>query len=289
VPLCPPAEALRARVACGLLGAALLLATAVAAGADPAAAPSAPSSPAPSAAVASDAPAEPAARRAPPSASEIDAALKALRADPDLAGERTERTLQFKRDDPRKPRDTSSVERWLIEFFRWLGEAGRFLMWALGAIGIALLLWFIARALAERGGAGALRLDLPSHVGALDIRPDSLPDDVGAAAWDLWQRGDLRAALSLLYRGALSRLVHDFTVPIKAASTEGECVALAQQHAPATAATLFAELVGVWQLAVYGGRMPTANTVQRLCREFDAVLTARIAGAPAAAAAQAAP
>lgn len=220
-------------------------------------------------------------RAAPPSAAAIDAALKALRADPNLAADRIERKLAFKRGDARKPRDLSSIERWLGEFFRWLGEAGRFVMWVLGAIGIGLLLWFIARALAQRGSAGAARLDLPSHVGKLDIRPDSLPDDVGAAVWDLWLRGELRAALSLLYRGALSRLVHDFAVPIKAASTEGECVALAQQHAPRPAAALFADLVGVWQPAVYGARMPAASTVQRLCSEFSAVLAAPTAAASA--------
>ncbi len=222
-----------------------------------------------------------AARTAPPSAAAIDAALKALRADPNLAADRIERKLAFKRGDARKPRDLSSIERWLGEFFRWLGEAGRLVMWVLGAIGIGLLLWFIARALAQRGSAGAARLDLPSHVGQLDIRPDSLPDDVGAAVWDLWLRGELRAALSLLYRGALSRLVHDFAVPIKAASTEGECVALAQQHAPRPAAALFADLVGVWQPAVYGARMPAARTVQRLCSEVSAVLAAPAAAASA--------
>ena len=41
----------------------------------------------------------------------------------------------------------------------------------------------------------------PSHVRDLDIRPESLPDDVGAAALALWQRGEQRAALALLYRG----------------------------------------------------------------------------------------
>ena len=53
-----------------------------------------------------------------------------------------------------------------------------------------------------------------SHVRDLDVRPESLPDDVGAAAWALWQAGKVPAALSLLYRGALSRLIHRFEVPI---------------------------------------------------------------------------
>ena len=47
----------------------------------------------------------------------------------------------------------------------------------------------------------------------------------GCAA--LWDRGDHRAALALLYRGLLSRLVHVHRVPIRDSSTEGDCLALA--------------------------------------------------------------
>ena len=104
---------------------------------------------------------------------------------------------------------------------------------------------------------------------SLDIRPETLPDAVGAAAAQLWQQGEHRAALSLLYRGALSRLVHGHAVPIRAASTEGECVALARSRLDAQAAAFFARLVAAWQLAVYGARLPDALQVTEMCREFD--------------------
>lgn len=279
MPSRPWADPRRAPLRHALPAAALLLAATAGAWADQAPAPAAPA--------AERAGVEP--PGSPPSAAEIDAALKALRADPDLAGERTERTLRLKRGNPGQPRNTSDFDGWLRELIRWLDETGRVVVWIVGVIGITLLLWFVARAAAQRAGAGAARIELPSHVGALDIRPDSLPGDVGTAAWALWQRGETRAALSLLYRGALSRLVHGFGVPIKAASTEGECVALARRHASATAAELFAELVGVWQPAVYGARMPAASTVQRLCHAFGAVFTPPAAHGPQASAARVAP
>lgn len=216
--------------------------------------------------------AAPTAATAAPTEAQFDAALQALRDDPDLSGKKTERVLRLKRDEP-TPTKTPAWLRWIVEFFRWLGEAGRFLAWALGAVAVVVLIAFIARALRERESGGAHRLDLPSHVGELDIRPASLPDDVGAAAWDLWQRGELRAALSLLYRGALSRLAHDHGVPVRSSSTEGECVALARAHLAPPPATVFAELVGVWQLAVYGGRVPPPATVERLCRGFASAFT----------------
>ncbi|WP_374593966.1 DUF4129 domain-containing protein, partial [Aquabacterium sp.] len=111
--------------------------------------------------------------------------------------------------------------------------------------------------------------DLPSHVRELDIRPQSLPERVGEAAQCLWLQGAHREALSLLYRGMLSRLVHDHAVPIRAASTEGECVQLARGHVDARCGEFVSELVQAWQLAVYGARLPEAATVLALCEHFE--------------------
>jgi hypothetical protein len=123
---------------------------------------------------------------------------------------------------------------------------------------------------------------LPSHVQSLDIRPESLPVQIGEAAAALWQRGDYRAALSLLYRGALSRLVHEHGVPIRAASTEGECVALAGRRLAPASGEFFARLVQAWQVAVYGARLPVAEQALALCRDFDTCLPARPRPEPAA-------
>jgi hypothetical protein len=59
-------------------------------------------------------------------------------------------------------------------------------------------------------------------------------------------------------------------VPIRAASTEGECVALARARLDAERGTFFARLVSAWQLAVYGARLPDAQQALALCRDFDA-------------------
>jgi hypothetical protein len=115
----------------------------------------------------------------------------------------------------------------------------------------------------------------PSHVRDLDIRPESLPDDVGAAALALWERGEQRAALALLYRGTLSRLVHVHAVPIRASSTEGECLALARQRVPAATGRYATQLVETWTGAVYGAQTPAGSVVQALCGEFAAALDAK--------------
>ena len=114
----------------------------------------------------------------------------------------------------------------------------------------------------------------------LDIRPESLPDDIGAAALALWQQEQGRAALSLLYRGALSRLVHGHGVPVRAASTEGECVQLAARHVAPSASAFFGRLVGLWLGTVYGAHAPDAAVVLALCADFESQLPRRAALSP---------
>lgn len=212
----------------------------------------------------------------PLSRQQVQSAAERVGKDPDLATTISEKTLRLKDRDTKPEKNGTPELEWLIKFMRWLSETTRLLMWLAGALAVALLLVGLRRWIRARSPAAAgWRSPLPSHVQSLDIRPESLPDDVGQAAASLWQRGEHRAALSLLYRGALSRLVHDHAVPIRAASTEGECVALAARCVDAVRAGFFVRLVAAWQLAVYGARMPPADQALQLCRDFDIHLAPR--------------
>jgi Domain of unknown function (DUF4129) len=219
----------------------------------------------------------------PPTPQQIRDATEAVYNDPDLHGLKADRELRFKnREQPKEP-DPSPNLRWLRDLARWFSEAGRWLMWLGMAALAALLIVHLRRWIAVRGeAAGGRALALPSHVRDLDIRPQSLPDDLPAAVRALWQRGESRAALSLLYRGALSRLVHDHAVPVRAASTEGECATLAARHLDSERGAFVARLIGLWQLAVYGARLPDGNAVLAVCDEFDARLPRRVAAATTA-------
>jgi Domain of unknown function (DUF4129) len=213
----------------------------------------------------------------PPTPQQVRDATEAVYNDPDLHGLKADRELRFKNREQPKEIETSAELRWLRDLVRWFSEAGRWLMWLGMAALAALLIVYLWRWIAVRGDAAAGRaLTLPSHVRDLDIRPESLPDDLPAAVRALWQRGESRSALSLLYRGALSRLVHDHAVPVRAASTEGECATLAAQHLDANRGAFVARLIGLWQLAVYGARLPDANAVLAVCDEFDARLPRRV-------------
>ena len=90
----------------------------------------------------------------------------------------------------------------------------------------------------------------------------------------LWVAGERRAALSLLYRGALSRLVHSYQVAIGDSSTEGDCLRLARAALPAERGDFVATLVSAWQLAVYGDRPLANEQVLGLCDDFERMLPA---------------
>jgi len=125
------------------------------------------------------------------------------------------------------------------------------------------------------------RFVAPTHVRSLDIRPETLPSDIGAAARSLWDAGNHRAALALLYRGLLSRLTHVHSVPIRESSTEGDCLALAAKHLTVSKREYTARLIHVWQLSVYGGEDIQSASVRALCDDFAPALDIAAAGGSA--------
>ncbi len=210
-----------------------------------------------------------------PAASEVQAAASTVAADPLMGGEDKVRYLRFKKsDEPAKKEDRTRTPPtgWWVELIQNLGTGMRIAIWLVGA---ALFIWVLLRLrdwLKLRGAPVAVAAVAPTHVGSLDIRPESLPEHIGAAARELWQRGQPRAALSLLYRGALSRLVHEHAVPIRAASTESDCLTLSEPRLAPSAHRFLSQLVAGWQTVAYAGRDMDPLDFEQLCAGFDAHL-----------------
>jgi hypothetical protein len=207
---------------------------------------------------------------------EVVDALAQERADPEFQDTEKTHVLRWKnqRKQDAKP-DPSYLAflHWLREASRWVARAGRWFLWLVGAAVVAVVAVSLRYWIRERADAiGTQAALLPQRVGALDVRPESLPDDIGAAARELWIGGEGRNALSLLYRGALSRLIHRHAVGIRAAHTESECLRLARARLGADAGEYFSRLVATWQRAVYGAQEPESEGVFRLCEDFDSRL-----------------
>ena len=211
---------------------------------------------------------------------EMARARDTVKADPLVAPQRTFKSLKWR--DAGSPRRSSTPAwmAWIVGLFTWFGESARYLLWAVAAV-LAVLLVRYVFAVARPHVTLAVDEPLipPTHVRDLDIRPEHLPDDIGAAARTLWDDGHQRAALALLYRGLLSRLAHAHNVPIADSTTEGDCLQLTALHLPAARRDYASRLVGVWQRAVYGREAIDTAAVHDLCGDFSAAMNAVRPGA----------
>jgi hypothetical protein len=213
-----------------------------------------------------------------PTRAEVAAAVAKLKADPNLgAPTSTRKLVRNSQAEAAVAKESPSWLQWIGAAFAWLAGTARALLWV-GAILLAGVLGlYIKRFLQSRGERSVpLRFSTPTHVRDLDIRPESLPDDIGGAALELWERGEHRAALALLYRGLLSRLAHVHSVPIRDSSTEGDCLTLAAAHLPAARSAYMGRLIRIWQRAVYGSVEPSAEEFHALCAGFAAAADAPV-------------
>ncbi|MEO7577634.1 MAG: hypothetical protein ABIT83_08465, partial [Massilia sp.] len=139
------------------------------------------------------------------------------------------------------------------------------------AAAIVAVGWLLHRYFDAFARFGGPRLPaMATEVGGLDIRAESLPADVGAAARALWAEGRRRAALALLYRATLSRLVTEDRLAVRQGDTEGDCLRLARQAEQAgrtSRARLDVALTAttLWLEGAYADRWPDQG------RMFDAI------------------
>jgi Domain of unknown function (DUF4129) len=213
-----------------------------------------------------------------PTRAEVADAVTKLNADPNLGAARNTRKLvrnsHAEAAEPANPHSPSWL-LWIGEAFAWLARTARVLLWMVAILLVGILGLYIKRFAQSPGERSVpLRFSMPTHVRDLDIRPESLPNDIAGTALELWQREEHRAALALLYRGLLSRLAHVHGVPILDSSTEGDCLTLAAAHLPATRSVYAGRLIRVWQRAVYGNIEPSTEECRALCADFAAAVDA---------------
>ena len=162
---------------------------------------------------------------------------------------------------------------WLIDivqgFLRGFAMFGEILLWLTAGGVLAFLIVWLLRNRGLLGDSIAPRRQadtLPMTLAGLDIRPETLPADVVTEARRQFARGEIRVGLSLLYRGALSILVHRDHLEIPASATEGECLRLAKQVQSAERQAYLQRLTGVWQELAYAHRVPAHQVVEQLCQ-----------------------
>jgi len=150
-----------------------------------------------------------------------------------------------------------------------LGSLIQALAWGLGAVAlIALTLALVRYFRQQNDGGGKAPREAPTHLFGLDVRPQSLPADVVAAALELWRAGDARAALALLYRASIAALVEKHGLVLESSDTEGDCLSRTRSVAPGPRAEFFARLTQAWLLCAYARREPESASFEALCADW---------------------
>jgi hypothetical protein len=165
----------------------------------------------------------------------------------------------------------------LAEFWNSIDAVALFfeaLLWA-AMLGLAaLLIWRYRQWL----GAFVRRIGLPqraatppsSQLFGLEVTAQSLPADIAGTAEQLWAEHP-RAALGLLYRALLSRLLEDYRLPLNSAFTESEVLHLIEGLEQPELTTFSQTLTLHWQNLAYGHRLPPDELRESLCHAWRRV------------------
>lgn len=147
-------------------------------------------------------------------------------------------------------------------------ELFRVLAYLLIAIALGYIALVIYRNLGKFAGATKAPYRPPQTLFGLDVRPESLPKDIRAAALRLARNGELRAALALLYRASLVTLIQKDHVELQGSDTEHECVDRAAKKISPPRLGYLTRLVSSWERVAYAQEPVPADAVIALCEDW---------------------
>jgi hypothetical protein len=156
--------------------------------------------------------------------------------------------------------------------FKPVAQGLEVLLWSLLIGGVALVIWRYRdwlRTFVSQRGARIPKAAKPSpaQLFGLELGTETLPEDIASTAEQLWPNQP-REALGLLYRGLLSRLLHDFNLPLKSADTEGQVLQRVHQLQQPQLLAFSDELTRHWQNLAYGHHLPPVSAQQKLCNDW---------------------
>ena len=155
-------------------------------------------------------------------------------------------------------------------FMQLVAEILRGVVWILVGGVLLYALYWVLRRLNWIGAPQRSEWTPPTTLFGLDVRPESLPQDVAAAAARLARSGNLIGALSLLYRGTLVALLHRDQIEFVSGDTEADCLIKTRSRLAAPTYAYLSRLLSVWETAAYAHRMPPQPEVEQLASEWPA-------------------
>ncbi len=211
--------------------------------------------------------------------------IKKILSGDDFAKKRTvERWRFIDLDDEQKKSEREKVPEWIINIVEYferndsnvvaLSRGLEFFLWA---ILVGLIVFFVVRYREQLGGffnnfgAQTPVPDLPSSMFGLDIKQDSIPEDVIQAARSAWSSDQPRDAVAILLRSSLILLLHEHNCRFFDSDTEAECCDRIDQQAPQAVSVYMRKLVTAWQSIAYAHVAPSDAVFDQLCQQWSEV------------------
>ena len=177
---------------------------------------------------------------------------------------RVKRWVTIKKDELPTLAGDEGFLKSFSKLFSFLVEFG---LWLLIGIGILLLFYFRdhwLHLLNIQVGKKKSDYESPEVMFGMDVRPESLPNDIPGEAQALWQKGQQRESLSLLYRGALVQLINKESVQLQNSFTEGDVLRHAKNKLSDMKQAYLVRLTQQWRLIAYAHRNPSEEDMQIL-------------------------
>ena len=176
--------------------------------------------------------------------------------------------LRFKNNDDTENRD-EPADPLSRDFIQFIAQLFEIVLWTIPL----LVLWglYRYRHLWPRLFNRPLQTDeqtIPEVVFGLDIRKESLPEDIPLTAQKLWHENRQREAVGILYRGALRELFTRYSIELPPGATEGDCLNLIRKYDAGSTLSYFGDLTRLWQMIAYAHRSPKQENFDLLCRTW---------------------
>lgn len=97
---------------------------------------------------------------------------------------------------------------------------------------------------------------------------EPIPENPVEAVMRLCEQGELRKAMSLLYRATLLHYITRQQIDIPESATEGECLVLVREYRPTEESGYFQQLTRNWQWLAYAGEPLPSARIQELCKQW---------------------
>jgi len=205
--------------------------------------------------------------------------IQQVMADPVFNRFKQVETLEYIGKIDKDKDDLESTRSWLSDIFETIGKTLAYVfeivLWILALIAVFILVKYWDRLQLGWGRlfkAKEKPPQLQEMLFGLDLREESLPDDVTAHALALYEQQDYRASLALLYRAALAYLVKNYEFNLAKGATEGDCLAFVTKKLSIPSEVeikYFVDLTRAWQLTAYAHRVIPAEQMEQLCMNWS--------------------